>query len=137
MANGRELIIKVTDGASAFNTVCVTEARSLTINNNMIDISKPDCANPANKLVYAAQHGMQRVSFQGDGAFVNNAAKKRVMGNALNQTTEAYQVIIPGWGTLQGDAQLETAGFNGAKEGELQASFTATFTGAITFTAET
>ncbi|MEM1372637.1 MAG: phage tail tube protein [Pseudomonadota bacterium] len=137
MANGRELIIKVTDGASAFDTVCVTEARSLTINNNIIDISKPDCANPANKLVYSGKYGMQRVSFQGDGAFVNNAAKKRVMGNGVDQVTEAYQVVVPGWGMFQGDAQLETVGFNGAKEGELQASFTATFTGAITFTAET
>ena len=137
MANGRELIIKITDGTTGFNTVCVTEARSLTINNNVIDISKPDCANPANKLQYEGMYGMQRIAFQGDGAFVNNAAKLRVMNNARTQVIEAYQVVIPGWGTFEGDALLETTGFSGEKEGEMQASFTATFSGAVTFTAET
>lgn len=133
---GRALTLGVTDGAGGFEGVCVTNNRSLTINNNMIDLTKPDCVNPSDKLKYEADYGVQRVSFQLDGRFVNQAAQKRVLGNAFNQVTEAYQVTVPGLGTFTGDALVENATYSGEMEGELQASGTLAMSGNVTFVAE-
>lgn len=134
MALGRQLILERSDGAGGWEGVCVTESRSLTINNETIDITKPDCVNPGSKLVRSLQYSMQSMSFSGDGAFVNTAARKAVFADTVNQVVKQYRVTIPDVGTVVGDGLLTSGAFAGDKQNEMQNNFTIEFSGATTFT---
>jgi predicted secreted protein len=132
---GRELIIARSDGSGGFVPHCITEQRSLEINNEEVDITKPDCAAPGGKLHASFMYGIQSIRFQGQGAFVDSTEQKTALANAINQVTEAYQITIPGVGTIEGDALLSMT-LSGDKTGEMQKDIRFVMTGAVEFEAE-
>lgn len=136
MALGRTLTIGREGVGGAFTLACVTEQRTLEINNEEIDITKPDCANPGSKLVLALMYGVQSIRFNGQTAFVDNTTMKAVAADIINQVVHTYQVTVPGVGTFEGDC-LISGSFAGDKQGEMTADLRWAFTGAVTFVAAT
>lgn len=132
MALGRQLTIARSDGAGAFTLACITEQRSLEINNEEIDITKPNCTDPGQKLTLALMYGIQSIRLAGQGAFVSSAVMKAIAADAINQVVTEYQISVPGVGTFEGDALLSIT-FSGDKTNELQADIRAAMTGVITF----
>lgn len=132
MALGRTLTLARSDNADGFDLACITEQRSISINNEQIDITKPDCFNPGNKLVRSLSYGVQSIDFSGQGAFVDNATMKAIAADAINQVKRAYQVTVPGVGTFEGDALLNIT-FSGDKTNELQADISLAMSGVIVF----
>lgn len=132
MALGRTLTVARSDDADGFDLACVTEQRSLAINNEQIDITKPDCLNPGSKLVRSLEYGMQSIDFTGQGAFVNTATMKAVAADAINQVKKVYQVTVPEVGTFEGDALLNIS-FSGDKTNELQCDISFAMSGVIIF----
>lgn len=133
MALGRELVIKRQMADDEFVSVCVTEARSLEINNEEIDVTKPDCADPGSKLVLALIYGLQRINLQLDGAFVSNAASKAMINDTVSQIVTPYQVVVPGVGTFEADFLISLT-FSGDKTNELQCQGRMSATGSVGFT---
>ncbi|SOC47094.1 predicted secreted protein [Rhizobium subbaraonis] len=131
MALGRELVISRSDGAGGFDPACITEQRSIQINNEEIDITKPDCLAPGSKLRKASMYGIQSIVVSGQGAFVSSTTMKTVAADAINQVVETYQVIIPGLGTFEGDAIFTGFTFSGDKSGELQNDITFSMNNAV------
>lgn len=134
MALGRTLTVARSDEADGFDLACVTEQRSLAINNEQIDITKPDCANPGSKLVRTLEYGVQSIDFSGQGAFVNTATMQAVVLDAVQQRKRVYQVTVPEVGTFEGDALLNVT-FSGDKTNELQADISLAMSGVILFVA--
>lgn len=135
MALGRELVIKREMlPAGTYVSVCVTEARSLEINNEEIDITKPDCAAPGSKLTLALMYGVQRINVQIDGAVVNNTARAAMTADAVNQVITGYQIVVPGVGTFEADF-LVSLTFSGDKTNELQCQGRMSATGLVSFVA--
>lgn len=134
MALGRMLTIARATAPSVFAAVCVTEQRSLEINNEEVDITKPNCASPGSKLVAAFQYGVQTMRISGAGAFVNAASYKALAADAVNQVVSNYQITVPDVGTFTGDG-LVSMSFSGDKSNELQADFKLSLTGTVTFVA--
>lgn len=135
MALGRTLTLARSDGDDAFDLVCITEQRSLEINNEEIDITKPNCAAPGSKLVLALMYGIQSVRFSGQGAFVSSVTMKAVSADAINQVVETYQVTVPGVGTFEGDMLISMT-FSGDKTNELQCDIRCAMSGTLVFVAE-
>lgn len=135
-ALGRTLTIGREGVGGAFTLACITEQRSLEINNEEIDITKPDCANPGSKLVLALMYGVQSIRFSGQTAFVDNTTMKAISADVINQVVHTYQVTVPGVGTFEGDC-LISGTFSGEKSGELQADLRWAFTGNVAFVAAT
>ncbi|SOC38982.1 predicted secreted protein [Rhizobium subbaraonis] len=135
MALGRTLTLARSDGAGGFDLVCITEQRSLEINNEEIDITKPACLDPGSKLVLALMYGIQSVRFNGQGAFVSSATMKKVTADVVNQVVQTYQVSVPGVGTFEGD-MLVSMTFSGDKTNELQSDIRCAMSGVLTFVAE-
>ncbi|NVP54459.1 phage tail tube protein [Mycoplana rhizolycopersici] len=131
MALGRELVIKRSDGADGFDPVCITEQRSIQINNEEIDITKPDCLAPGSKLKKASMYGIQSIVVSGQGAFVSSVTMKTVVADAINQVVETYQVVVPGLGTFEGDAIFTNSNLNGDKSSELQIDITFSMNNAV------
>lgn len=92
---GRSVLIKVEDspGAGTYTTLAGVRTTSLTINNEIVDItSKED--NGVRKLLEGA--GINSIAFTGAGVFKDDAAFSRMRTSAENNTHLNYQVTFPG-----------------------------------------
>lgn len=134
MALGRTLTLARKGVSTTFDLACITEQRSLEINNEEIDITKPSCTDPGSKLTLALMYGVQSIRVTGQGAFVNTATMKSVATDAINQVVKAWQITVPGVGTFEGDCLISMT-FSGDKTNELQADIRLAMTGTITFVA--
>ncbi|WP_298958373.1 phage tail tube protein [uncultured Roseibium sp.] len=139
-SKGRLLLLKIGDGATpteAFTNGCGFRARNFTINNNVVDTTKPDCASPGDTVRYSGEYGIQTLTFSGSGESSDDTQNKRLMNAAREQTDLNQQVVVPGWGTFEGATLIGSFEFSGEAEGTMEFSCDITMTGAITFTAET
>jgi TP901-1 family phage major tail protein len=134
---GRTLLLKRGDGGGteAFATVCGITTRSISINNNEVDVTVPDCSTPGDKVLAKTAYGIQTLEFSGDGMFTDEAAHKNMSNDALNQALGNYQVVVPGWGTFEGAIFIGSYELSGETEGNMGFSVSIRLND-FTFTAE-
>lgn len=137
--NGRELLIKIGDGGDpteAFATLCGLNSKSITINNNEVDVTTPDCDTPGGALWAEVLAGVKRVGLSGNGYFEDSAAETTLNTLAMAADPHAnFQVIIPHFGTFAGPFFLKSAEYGGESEGGVTYSVDLNSSGAVTFTA--
>jgi len=117
---GREVLLKIGDGASpaTFTTVAGLRTRTVTVNNEAVDITDSDTA-PQRALLSGA--GLKTLSISGSGIFKDDAAfnlvEDLVFAAASNE--EEFQVVFGNGDIIQGTfhiTSLEYAGeYNGAQ----------------------
>lgn len=134
---GRTLLIKRGDAASpeVFSTVCGVTTRSLSLNNNEVDVTVPDCSTPGNKVLAETAYGIQTLEISGEGKFESTTGHVSVSNDSLNQATGNYQVVVPGWGTFEGAAFIGSYELSGETEGNMDFSISMRLNG-FTFVAE-
>lgn len=132
---GRELVIARESAPNTFVAACITEQRSLEINNEEVDITRPDCIAPGGKLSRMLMYGVQAVNFSGQGAFVDTVTMQAMVADAVGQVVKTYQVTVPSVGVFEGDGLISIT-FSGDKTGELQGDIRISLTGDVAFTAE-
>jgi len=136
---GRALIIKrrTSTGPDVYTTVCGMKARSVTINNNPVDVSVPDCVAPEG-VVYAAQAaGVQAWQFTGSGLYDDDANWAAVINDVATQVFDTYyQIVIPGIGTVTGPFCVDGLSFSGSEQGNMEFEGTWRSNGAVTWAAE-
>lgn len=130
---GRAMLLKISDGASGFQSFGGLTAKSIKINGERIDVTTPDPTTPAGIMWRETLSGARSVDLTGDVTLVGDAAEARAVSIAMsaNQTDE-FQVIVPGLGTWEGVFSLDLE-FSG--EGDLTGALAMGSTGAVTFTA--
>lgn len=138
---GRLMLVKIHDGVTAlpggFEVLCGLTAKTLTINNEEIDVTSANCADPGGKLWTEVLDGVSRVSVSGNGFSKKDDAEAILVGVALATPPEArLQIIVPNIGTFEAMYFLSSSEFGGEQAGGVTFSLTAGSTGAVTFTAE-
>lgn len=139
--NAKELVIKRgnADGPpETFSFVCGIRTRSMSMSNAQIDTTVPSCTDPSLPIVATARPGRQTIQFSGDGLFDNDAVGKAVADDSRVQNiTQNYQVIVPGYGTFEGPFFVADFEWSGDQEDPL--AFSATWipldNSSLTFTA--
>lgn len=140
---GRLLLIKIGDGVTpteAFTTLCGLKSKTLTINNNEIDVTTPDCADPGGPLWTEVMGGAKRVSVSGNGYFKDEASEARLLdvvhtGNASSDSIANFQIIVPDLGTFAGAFFVSSVDFGGEQEDGVTYSLSLASSGEVTFTA--
>lgn len=136
---GRTLLIKIGDGATpteVFTVLCGLTSKTLTINNNEIDVTTADCADPGGGLWTEVMTGAKRVSVSGNGLFKDEAAEAALNTLAMaDNSIGNFQVIVPDFGTFQGAFFLSSVEYGGEQEGGVTYSLALASSGEITFTA--
>jgi len=123
---GRALVIKRDSGGGSYVFVCGFRTPSFQINNNLVDVSVPDCDDPLQVVLESMAFGIQTMQFSGSGLFDSDEVGQAVADDCLNQVDDQnYQVIVPGWKTFTGIWIVESINWNGSVEGNLE--FEATF----------
>lgn len=142
---GRKLLVMIGDGAETetFSVLCGLTTKSMTINNNTIDVTTANCTAPGGQLWRESMTGIRSIAFSGNGRFEASASEKRMLavahGTGVEDEADAicnHQVIVPGLGTFQGAFHYDSCEYGGEIEDAVTYALTLSSAGVITFTAE-
>ena len=119
MQKGREVLIKKLIG-SVFVTICGGETKEFSIDNELIDVTVPSCTAPEGKLAKMIVYGVQSLEFSITGRADNDAAGKDLFKDAVNQASDTYRVIIPGFASaIEGTALISNYKSDGPMKGNM------------------
>jgi len=129
---GSALLMKVGNGGSpeTFTTIGGLRSTSLSVNNESVDITNKDSSN---KRTLLAAAGVQSITVSGSGVFTDVASETTVKTNALADTQNNYQFLVPDFGTFTGAFQVSSLEYAGEYNGEVTYSMSFESAGTITF----
>ena len=130
---GKDLLVRIGDGAGGFTTLAGLRTRSLTLNAKTVDVTDADSAGGWRELLDGA--GVRQMSVSGAGVFRSEAADAQMRSVFFGGAAQAFQLVAPGFGTFQGPFQVATLEYAGAFDGEATYAVTLASAGAIAFTA--
>ena len=129
---GRDMLLKIYDG-SGFVTVGGLRSRTVTLNAELVDIT--DSASVGRWREALSGAGTRRVSITGAGVFKDDAADARIRTVFFDGLIEAWQIILPSFGTLQAPFHIGALDYAGEHDGALRFDIALESAGAVTFTA--
>ena len=129
---GSALLMKIGNAGSpeTFTTIGGMRSTSLSMNDEMVDITNKDSARARTLL---AQGGTNSMTVAGSGVFTDSASEATLKGKFDVSALTNYQFLVPDFGTFTGAFQLTTLEYAGEFNGEVTYSFTFESSGAITF----
>lgn len=130
---GREMLLAIWDGVSAYRVIAGITAKTIGIGNNLIDVSTPDATTPANIVDTELMAGNRSFSISGDITFEDDAAFADLEAVAIaNPPSENFRVTIPSLATYTGSFFVESLDLTGATEGAVTGSVSLKSSGLIT-----
>jgi TP901-1 family phage major tail protein len=130
---GKDLLVKISDGAGGFNTVAGLRTRRLAFNAETVDITHAESANRWRELLDGA--GVKRASISGRGLFTDAATDVSMRQTFFDGAVTSYQIVIPDFGTIEGAFQISNLEFAGEHNGEVTYDVALESAGELTFTA--
>lgn len=130
---GKDLLIKIDDGAGGFVTVAGLRTRQLAFNAETVDVTNADSAGRWRELLGSV--GVRRAGITGAGVFKDEASDARLRQVFFDGDIRTYQVIIPDFGLLEGSFQITSLEYRGDHAGEVTFEMAFESAGALTFTA--
>ena len=130
---GKDLLVKIDDGAGGSATVAGLRTRRLAFNAETVDVTHAESANRWRELLDGA--GVKRASVTGRGLFKDAATDASMRQTFFDGTILNYQIVIPAFGTVQGPFQLTNLEFAGEHNGEVTYDLALESAGELTFTA--
>jgi TP901-1 family phage major tail protein len=131
---GKDLLIKIGDGASPENFTAVAGLRATTLgfNAQSVDVTNADSADMWRELLDGG--GVKSASISGSGVFKDAASDGALRSAFFDQTLCNWQIVIPGFGTVAGPFKIGSLQYDGPYDGELKLSLSLASAGALTFT---
>lgn len=130
---GRELLLKIGDGAGNFTTVAGLRTKRLALNADTIDVTDAESTGRWRELLGGA--GVRRASISGAGIFKDQASDTLLRQIFFDGALRDFQMIIPGLGVLTGPFQISNLDYRGEYAAEVTFDISLDSAGALTFTA--
>lgn len=132
--SGKDMLLKLdAAGSGTFTTVAGLRSRTLSFNAATIDITDSESAGQWRELL--AGGGIKRASVSGSGIFKDQASDEAVRGLFFGGTICAWQLVIPGFGTVAGPFQITSLQFSADYAGEVTFELSLESAGALSFAA--
>ena len=128
---GKSLLLKINVSGS-MTTVGGMRSTSMTLNDEMVDITNKDSGSQRNLLAAGGVHSM---SISASGVFTDSTAETTLRSKFATSTFESYNVIVPDLGTYAGTFQITSLEYAGEYNGEATYSVTLESAGSVTFSA--
>ncbi|HEY2069828.1 MAG TPA: phage major tail protein, TP901-1 family [Rhizomicrobium sp.] len=133
---GKDLLIKIGDGAESetFTTVAGLRAATLAFNAQSVDVTNADSASQWRELLDGG--GVASASVSGSGVFKDAASDATLRVTFFSQSLKDFQIVIPSFGTVTGAFKITALQYDGPYDGELKLSLTLASAGALAFAAD-
>ncbi len=132
---GKDILLKISDGAATptFVSVAGLRARTISLNAKTIDATDSDSAGRWRELLAGA--GVRSVAVSGSGVFRDAASDAQVRTSFFDQSARAWRLVIPDFGQLEGPFIVAALEYAGEHDGEAAFAISLASAGAVTFTA--
>ncbi|MEE7456261.1 phage major tail protein, TP901-1 family [Methylorubrum populi] len=130
---GRDLLVRIGNGAGGFVAVAGLRARQLTFNAETVDVTNADSAGRWRELLAGA--GVRRASVAGAGVFRDEASDARLRQMFFDGAIDSFQIVVPAFGTIEGLFQITSLEYRGDHAGEVTFDMALDSAGALGFTA--
>lgn len=132
--NGKDLLVKIDlNGAGQFETIAGLRATRISFNAETVDVTSLESQGGWRELLSGA--GVKAASIAGSGVFRDADTDERARQIFFDGQTPAFQVIIPGFGIVEGPFQITGIEYAGSHNGEATYELTLASAGALSFTA--
>ena len=133
---GKDLLLKLGDGGDpeSFSVIGGMRTKSLSLNAQSVDVTHSQSAGGWRELLAGA--GVRQASVAGAGVFLNDAAAEAVRAAFFAGAASNWQVVVPGFGTVEGPFVIANLDYAGEHDREASMSLALESAGALTFTAE-
>lgn len=128
---GRDILLKISDGAGAFVTVAGVRASRIELSAGMVDATGMDSPDAWRELIAGAGTKTARVT--GRGVFRDAASDARMRAVFFSGEAPGWQLVLPHFGVLEGAFQITQLSWSGTHEGEAEFSVTLESAGALGF----
>ncbi len=130
---GKDLLVKIDDGAGGFTTVAGLRTRQLAFNAETVDVTNAESAGRWRELLAGA--GVRRAAISGAGVFKDEASDARLRQVFFDGEIRTYQVVVPDFGRIEGPFQVTSLEYRGDHAGEVTFEMSFESAGALSFTA--
>ncbi|GGL45239.1 phage major tail protein, TP901-1 family [Caulobacter rhizosphaerae] len=132
---GKDILLKISDGAPTptFTTVAGLRARTISLNAQTIDATDGDSAGRWRELL--AGSGVRSVAVSGGGVFRDAASDAAVRDSFFAQTARTWRLVIPDFVQLEGPFLVAALEYAGDHDGEAAFALSLASAGPVTFTA--
>ncbi|QGM96324.1 phage major tail protein, TP901-1 family [Methylocystis parvus] len=130
---GKDLLLKISDGASGFVTIGGLRTRRIALNADTIDVTDAESAGRWRELLGGA--GVRRASVSGTGIFKDQTSDALLRQVFFDGALRDWQFVIPDFGVLAGPFQVSNLDYRGEHAGEVTFDISLDSAGALTFTA--
>ena len=132
---GKDILLKIGDGASpeTFTTVAGLRARTISLNARTVDATDSDSAGRWRELLAGA--GAKSASVSGAGIFRDAASDALIREAFFAQDARNWRLVVPDFGTLTGRFLVAALEYAGEHEGEASYALTLASAGAVAFEA--
>jgi TP901-1 family phage major tail protein len=130
---GKDLLVKIDDGAGGFTTIAGLRTRQLAFNAETVDVTNAESAGRWRELLAGA--GVRRAAISGAGVFKDEASDARLRQVFFDGDIRSYQVLVPDFGRIEGPFQVTSLEYRGDHVGEVTFDMAFESAGALTFTA--
>ncbi|WP_417580447.1 phage major tail protein, TP901-1 family [Pelagibacterium sp.] len=132
--SGKDMLLKLDEtGAGSFLTVAGLRTKQLAFNAASVDTTDAESAGRWRELLEGG--GIKRASVSGSGIFKDKTSDALVRSLFFAGTIRNWQLILPGFGTVQGPFQIVALEFAGDHGGEVTFELALESAGEIAFTA--
>lgn len=132
--NGKDLLVRIDmTGNGLFETAAGLRATRLSLNAETVDVTSLESTGGWRELLGGA--GVKTASISGSGVFKDEATDERARQIFFDGETPDFQVLVPGFGTLEGPFQITSIEYAGSHNGEATYELSLASAGALTFVA--
>ena len=132
--NGKDLLVKIDmTGDGMFAPAAGLRATRISLNAETVDVTSLESTGGWRELLGGA--GVKTASISGSGVFKDEATDERARQIFFDGETPGFQVIVPGFGTLEGPFQITSIEYAGSHNGEATYELSLASAGALTFVA--
>lgn len=130
--NGKDLLIKLDlTGDGQFETIAGLRATRISFNAEQVDVTSLESEGGWRELLAGA--GVKSAAITGSGVFKDAETDARARQVFFDGEMPDFQVIIPGFGTVEGPFQLSGLEYSGNHNGEATYELTLASAGALSF----
>ena len=130
---GKDLLLKIDDGAAGFVTVAGLRTRQLAFNAETVDVTHSESAGRWRELLAGA--GVRRAGITGSGVFKDEASDARLRQIFFDGEIRIFHVIVPDFGRLEGPFQITSLEYRGEHAGEVTFEMALESAGPLSFAA--
>ena len=132
---GKDILLKIGDGAApvVFTTVAGLRARTISLNARTVDATDADSAGRWRELLSGA--GVKSAAVSGQGVFRDATSDAAIRESFFAQAARRWRLIVPDFGVLEGPFLVAALEYAGQHEGEASFAMSLASAGEISFEA--